>query len=72
MCIQAHREGGYFLGAPKRLEAPKRLGAHEAFNFVTFWAASLLCFFFIRFPLHCLHSMSERLGRIMLSQYELV
>ena len=30
-----------------------------------FWAAASRCFFIFRFPLHCLDSMSERLGRII-------
>ena len=31
----------------------------------TFWVASSCCFFIFNFLLHCLHSMSERLGRII-------
>ena len=30
-----------------------------------FWAVSSCCFFIFRSTLHCLHSMSERLGRII-------
>ena len=39
--------------------------APRGFLFQPFWAASLHCFFFVLFLLHCLDSMSERLlGRI--------
>ena len=33
--------------------------------FLLFWIASSRCFFFFHFPLHCLDSVCERLGRII-------
>ena len=68
---QAHREGG---GTGDTSPGPPNFflekGPHEAFLFIPFWAAASRCFFFFRFfffrfPLHCLDSMSERLGRII-------
>ena len=40
-------------------------GPHEALTLLSFWVASSHCFFIFCFLLHCLHSMSERLGRII-------
>ena len=71
-CEQAHQEGGggggrgYSTG-PTNLFRDKGPHELEAFKlkFLPFWAASFCYFFFFLFPLHCLDSMSEDLGRII-------
>ena len=49
---QAHREGMLPQGSTR-------------FFILPFWAASSHYFFFFHFPLHCLDSMNEHLGRII-------
>ena len=51
---------GYFPGGSQTFFLEK--GTHGAFKLLPFWDASSRCFLF---PLHCLDSMSERLGRII-------
>ena len=57
--------GGAGDTSPGPLNLFREKGPHEAFLFFPFWAASSRYFFFFRFPLHCLDSVSERLGRII-------
>ena len=72
--LQAHRGGGggggggagdISPGPPNLFEKRGSMRLLNYLLFLSFWAAPSHCFIFFQFPLHCLDSMSECLGRII-------